>query len=93
MDGSLEHVEKVILDNVKFINLMLQEIRKRNTSLREDLGMSYAKLVGLGTPYEEAIHAMRQVKAEFDGYLKVVRGQILKKYESKSRVKKPHKKP
>lgn len=74
---SAERAEQLVLKQVKFINLMLQEIRTRNTELQEALGQSYAKLIGLGTPYEEAIHSLRKVKVEFDTYLKILRNHMV----------------
>lgn len=62
---------------------MLQEIRKRNTLLQDELKMSYAKYVGLSTPYEEAIFALRKVKKEFDAFLEVVRQEFIKEYGCK----------
>lgn len=73
---TLEETERSVLSEVKFINLMLEECRKRNKTLSETLGMSYGKLIGVGTVYEEAIHSLRKVKGELDEYLKVVRGNM-----------------
>jgi len=75
-DLSLNEVESIILDNTKFMDFVLEEIRKRNTVLQEELKNSYGKLLGLGTPYEELINKARQVKTEFDNYLKIVRDQF-----------------
>jgi hypothetical protein len=75
--ASIERQEQIILEQVKFIDLMLEEIRIRNTSLQVDLGMSYAKYVGISTPYEECIHTLRKVKKEFDIYLKTARNEVM----------------
>jgi hypothetical protein len=76
---ALEYQEQVILEQVKFIDVVLEEIRNRNRVLQESLGMSYAKYVGISTPYEECIHALRKVKNEFDGYLKTARSELVAK--------------
>jgi len=80
---SIEQAEHLILDQVKFIDFVLKEIRKRNKELQDGLGMSYAKLVGLGTPFEEAVHSFRQVKGELDGYLKILREKLLGEYRQR----------
>ena len=82
-DMSIEQAERLILDQVKFIDFVLKEIRKRNKELQDGLGMSYAKLVGLGTPFEEAVHSFRQVKGELDGYLKILREKLLGEYKQR----------
>jgi len=71
-----ERQEQIVLEQVKFIDLMLEEIRNRNKTLQEELGMSYAKYIGIGTPYEECIHILRKVKSEFDIYLKTARSEL-----------------
>ncbi len=76
-DINLNEVESIILDNTKFMDFILEETRKRNAILQEKLKNSYGKLLGLGTPYEELINKARQVKTEFDRYLKVVRDQFV----------------
>jgi len=73
---TIEEVERTVLSEVKFINYMLEECRKRNKTLSEEVGMSYGKLIGVGTVYEEAIHALRKVKGELDKYLGVVRSSM-----------------
>jgi len=75
-DLSLNEVESIILDNTKWMDFVLEETRKRNTVLQEELKNSYGKLLGLGTPYEELINKARQVKTEFDKFLKIVRDQF-----------------
>ncbi len=73
-DINLNEVESIILDNTKWMDFVLEESRKKNAILQEKLKNSYGKLLGLGTPYEELINKARQVKTEFDRYLKIVRG-------------------
>jgi len=75
-DLTLNEVERIILDNTKWMDFVLEETRKRNTILQEELKNSYGKLLGLGTPYEELINKARQVKTEFDKFLKIVRDQF-----------------
>lgn len=76
-DINLNEVESIILDNTKFMDFILEETRKRNVVLQDKLKNSYGKLLGLGTPYEELINKARQVKTEFDKYLKIVRDQFV----------------
>jgi len=80
MEVSLEKAEKILLDQVKFVNLILQQCRERNKFLKDEIGMTYAKLVGLGTPYEEAIYSIRKVKNELDACLKSIRQELIHKY-------------
>jgi len=75
-DLNLNEVESIILDNTKWMDFILEETRKKNAVLQEKLKNSYGKLLGLGTPYEELINKARQVKTEFDKYLKIVRDQF-----------------
>jgi len=70
--------EAIVLDQVKFLNYILEEIRRRNKELSEKFEMSYAKIVGIASPYEEAIAALRKVKNEFDNYLGVIRNEMWK---------------
>jgi hypothetical protein len=80
----LEEMEAKVLREVKFINYILEECRKRNKALADDFGMSYGKFVGVGTVYEEAIHSLRKVKGELDEFLKTVRGNLRDEYEHHS---------
>ena len=73
-----EQIEQIILDQVKFLNVMLEQLRKRNKLLNEKFGMHYAKMIGLGTPFEELIHHTRNVKSEFDSYLKIIRDELIR---------------
>lgn len=75
-DLSLNEVENIILDNTKWMDFVLEETRKRNTVLQEELKNSYGKLLGLGTPYEELINKARQTKTELDKYLKIIRNKF-----------------
>lgn len=73
MSIPVEEAEKSALSQVKFINYVLEECRRRNKDLLDTFGMSYGKFVGVGTVYEEVIHALRKTKGELDGFLKIVR--------------------
>lgn len=78
MGITIEQAERAALDQVKFVNSILEELRRRNESLQQELGMTYAKMVGLGAPYEKAIFIMRQVKTELDEYLSMLRTEAAK---------------
>ena len=73
---TLNEVEKIVLDNTKWMDFILEETRKKNAVLQGELKNSYGKLLGLGTPYEELINKARQVKSEFDKFLKIVRDRF-----------------
>lgn len=88
---SLEIIENSILRAVKVIETILQEVRQEDKVLKEVLGMSYAKYVGLSSPFEEAVNALRKVKEEFDRYLSTVRDDVHKSYRSKYGNKKQFK--
>jgi len=94
---TLNEVEKIVLDNTKLMDFILEEVRKRNTVLQGELKNSYGKLIGLGTPYEELINKARQVKSEFDKFLKIIRSQSVEELKrekiaiSKSQRKKQFK--
>jgi len=95
MDINLIQKEQIILDQVKFLNVMLEQLRKRNKLLEKKLGMHYAKMIGSGTPYENLIHHTRNIKSDFDNYLKVVRDEIIKiekaKAQEQRKKRKKHK--
>jgi len=74
---SLPEAEFVILEHVKFVGSILEALRSRNKKLSEELGMNYAKIVGLATPYEEAIRVVRNVKGELDIALRTIRELML----------------
>jgi len=86
-DPTLEEIEKEILRAVRFINVLLQEIRSENNNLQENLGMSYAKYIGIFSPFEETIKSMRKVKREFDSYLETARRELMVKYKKKYKKK------
>jgi len=80
---NLEMTENRILKSVKFIDVILQEIRTENKELQDILGMRYAKYIGLTSPFEEAIHVLKKVKNEFDSYLKAVREDLATDYKER----------
>lgn len=88
---SIEQAEQIILNEVKFVGSVLEEIRRSNKQMEKELGTSYAKLIGLGTPYEEAIHALRKVKSELDIYLKLIRERMLEQMKDRMRTQKKDK--
>lgn len=85
---NFDQVEYVLLKEVKFVGVLLEEIRRSNKIMQEKMGNNYAKLIGLGTPYEEAIHSLREVKLELDTYLKIIRDKMLSEMKSKFNHKK-----
>lgn len=85
---TIEQAEQVVLNEVKFVGSVLEEIRRSNKQMGEELGNSYAKLIGLGTPYEEAINALRKVKSELDMYLKLIREKMLEQMKLRMRDQK-----
>ena len=86
----IEVIEKMLADQVRFLDIMLQETRKRNKLMSETLDSSYAKLIGLGTPYEECIHALRDVRKDINTYLSIIRDKMMR--EEKSLSHRSHKK-
>ena len=78
----LERVEVRILRSVKFTDFLLQEMKRENQELEKSLGMSYSKYIGLVSPFEEAVCALRKVKGELDSYLKIVRSDLVQKYKN-----------
>jgi hypothetical protein len=76
MNIPLEEAERVALNQVKFLNFVLEECRKRNKELEEKFGTAYGKLVGTGTVYEEAICSLRKVKGELDEFLNIIRADV-----------------
>lgn len=72
----LEEAERTALAQVKFLNFVLEECRKRNKELEEKFGTDYGKLIGTGTVYEEAICALRKVKGELDEFLNIIRADV-----------------
>lgn len=87
----IEIIEKTIADQVRFLDIMLQEVRKHNKIVNSILvDSSYAKLIGLSTPYEECIHALREVRKGLNSYLSIIRDKMTK--DEKSLAQGRHKK-
>jgi len=76
MTISLPEAEQLALAQVRFVNETLEQMRLRNKELETKLGMDYAKLVGVGTVYEETICHLRKAKNELDRFLSVVRDNM-----------------
>jgi len=79
----IEEAENIALNQVKFINFILEECRKRNKELEEKFGPTYGKFVGIGTVYEDVICAMRKVKKELDDFLGIIRENLKGDYDQR----------
>lgn len=88
--GSDIEAEYLLLHQVKFIGDVLKALRERNKNFEKEMGMKYAKLVGLGTPYEEAIHSMRKVKRELDVCLKTLRDHMVENMKRQFNIPKKY---
>ena len=86
-DPTLEQIERKILASVKFIDVLLKEVRNKDKELRDGLGMSYAKYIGLTSPFEEAVRCLRKVRGELDSYLKTARSGLSSKYKQQHNSK------
>lgn len=82
-DPALEQIERKILASVKFIDVLLKEVRNKDKELRDGLDMSYAKYIGLTSPFEEAVKCLRKVRGELDSYLQMVRSELSAQYKKK----------
>lgn len=80
-EPTLEQKEREILASVKFIDVVLKEIRNKDKELKDGLGMSYAKYIGITSPFEEAVRCLRKVRGELDSYLQRVRRELVSKYK------------
>lgn len=90
----IEMIEKIFADQVRFLDIMLQETRKRNKLLKETLdSTSYAKLIGLGTPYEKCVYSLREVRREMSMYLSVIRDKIMREQKSSSQHQQKKRRP
>ncbi len=84
-EPTLEQIERKFLASVKFIDVVLKEIKNQNKELQDGLGMSYAKYIGLISPFDEAIQCLRKVRSELDSYLQKVRAELASKYKRQCR--------
>jgi|GEM_PF-4985617 len=82
-EPSLEQIEKRILRCVRFNDTLLQEVKKVNGELQEGLGMGYAKYIGLTSPFEKAIHVLKEVRTELGSYLEKVRADLRARYKER----------
>jgi len=89
----IEIIEKLLADQVRFLDIMLQETRKQNALMKNTLDSSYAKLIGLGTPYEECIHSLRKVRKDFNTYLSIIRNTMIREEKSSSKRHQKKKRP
>ena len=83
MSIPIEVIEKELLRQVKFVDVVLQEIRDRNEELRNRLGTSYAKFVGVIAPYDCVVRELRETKSNFDSYLKAARENMASEYRKR----------
>lgn len=79
--GFFEQAEKLILNQVKFIDIVLQEIRERDKMLLQVLGSSYGKLIGISTPFKDAVNPLQKIRTEFGAYLKAARESLEDEYK------------
>lgn len=86
-DPTLEQIERNILASVKFVDVLLKEVRNKDKELRDGLGMSYAKYIGLTSPFEEAVRCLRKVRGELDSYLKTARSGLSSKYKQQKNLR------
>lgn len=86
-ESSLEYIESQILKSMKFVDVIIKEMRRENKELQESLGMSYAKYIGLTSPFEEAMRSLKDVRVELNSYLESVRGKLESKYRKQFAIK------
>ena len=80
----LEEIENFILQQIKFLDLMLEEVRERSKISQKVFEMSYAKLIGITTPFEEIIRILRESRKGLETYLKQVREVLEKIYKEEN---------
>ena len=68
-----EFAESFVADQVKFINLMLQEVRKRDKRCQTVLGDSYGKAIGFTSPFLKCGSELRKVRTDLGVYLATTR--------------------
>jgi len=84
----IEQIENIVLEQTKFINFILKELKDRNKALEDTLGASYGKFIGCGTVYDKGVCVFREIKKELDQYLQIVRSELLEKYKLQGRRRK-----
>lgn len=83
-----EFAESFVADQVKFINLMLQEIRKRDKRCKEVLGDSYGKAIGFLTPFLKCGSELRKVRTDLGIYLATTRVILENEYKRQLKTSK-----
>ena len=73
---TLYETEQLALDQVRFIDETLEQMRARNRELEAKLGMGYAKMIGAGAIFEDSICTLRKAKSEADKFLAVIRSEM-----------------
>jgi len=84
----LEFAEAFAADQVKFINLVLQEIRKRDKRCKVVLGDSYGKAIGFITPFLKCGIELRKVRTDLGSYLTTTRAILEEEYKRQFRSSK-----
>ena len=83
-----EFAESFAADQVKFINLVLQEIRKRDKRCKEVLGDSYGKAIGFLTPFLKCGSELRKVRTDLGVYLATTRMILEDEYKRQLKTSK-----
>jgi len=83
-----EFAENFVADQVKFINLMLQEIRKRDKRCKHVLGDSYGKAIGFLAPFLKCGSELRKVRTDLGLYLTTTRKLLGDEYKKQFKVSK-----
>jgi len=86
-----EFAENFVADQIKFINLILEEVRKRDKRCQAVLGNSYGKAIGFLTPFKEATIPLKKVRTELGLYLDTTRLALKEEYENQFRSSKKRK--
>ena len=86
-----EFAENFVADQIKFINLMLQEIRKRDKRCKLVLGDSYGKAIGFLTPFLKCGSELRKVRTDLGSYLATTRRLLEDEYKKQFMTSKKRK--
>jgi hypothetical protein len=81
---NLSEYESLLVNQIKFVDIVLEEMRRRSSIFLNDSDMRYAKIIGISTPYEESINNIRKTKSELDSCLCVVRKEMMAGFRRKS---------
>ncbi len=71
-----EFAENFVADQIKFINFMLREIRKRDKRCKLVLGDSYGKAIGFIAPFLKCGSELRKVRTDLGSYLTTTRNLL-----------------